>query len=314
MAQISTISKLKMKLEELQSLKRVKSHLDSIQAQLVKKMQELHETANRLRAEEKDVKEIEGKGFKPLFYKILGDKEKQIEKERQEYLEVSLKYNALKEEIELLEFEKDLLNKKSMTYPDILNEVQVLKKERQEEIVFDKTHPLRNEFLANLELYDRQVILGKELDEAINAGKVALNNLRKLSNSLNQALDWGRWSGDRSRYEAMRKRNKIHQSNKLLAITQRSLDYFGKEMDDLGEDRMYFRISSDELSKFTQFFFDNLITDWIIQQKIRNTLSNINSVHDRIDRILQSLLVEFDSNSAKQLNTMKKKDELLMKE
>jgi len=314
MDQISTISQLKSKLEELQSLKRVKSHLENVQTLLVKKLQELHETSNRLRAEEKDLKEIEGKGFKPLFYKILGDKEKQIEKERQEYLEVSLMYNALKEEIELMEFEKDLLHKKSMTYPEIIKEVQELKTKRKDEIVFDKSHPLRNEFLAILEQYDNQVILGKELDEAIKAGKSALNNLKKLSSSLNQALDWGRWSGDRSRHEAMMKRNKIHESNKLLAITQRSLDYFGKEMEDLGEDRMYFRISSDELSKFTQFFFDNLITDWIIQQKIRNTLTNLNSVYDRISRILKSLEGEFETNAQKQVKTMKIKDEILMKE
>jgi len=48
----------------------------------------------QLKKEEKDVKQLENKGFRPLFYKILGDKEKQLEKERQEYLAV-LPFNNL---------------------------------------------------------------------------------------------------------------------------------------------------------------------------------------------------------------------------
>ena len=39
-------------------------------------------------------------------------------------------------------------------------------------------------------------------------------------------------------------------------------------------------------------FFDNLISDWIMQQKIKNALANVYSVRDKIDRILHSLKID----------------------
>lgn len=312
MSDISILAQLKSKIEEFHSLKRVNVHLEEVKSKLAKQYQELEKITVQLKKEEKDVEKLENKGIRPLFYKILGDKEKQLETERQEYLAISLKYNALREEIEVLEYEKDLLQKKSLDYPKIKTEVESLKKERQAELL-QSGNPRRGEVALVLQKYDNAVVLGKELTEAIESAEHAFKNLGGLSQILRQAMDWGRWQGrGQSGYAEMMKRTKLSEASRALAITQRSLDHFTKEMEDLGEKNMRFILNFHELNKFTDYFLDNLITDWIIQQKIRNTLNSVLVVKDKISRINQSLKIEHNNNSQNLSELLKERDNILL--
>ena len=313
MSNLSTLDQLKAKIEEFHALGRVSSHLEDVKEKLVNKYKELQVISTKLKKEEKDVQSLEKGGFKPLFYKILGDKEKQLETERQEYLAVSLKYNSLKEEIELLEFEKDLLLKKSLNYTKIKKEMESLKKQREQELLTSDNPKLRDEVKLVLTKYDHSIRLGKELDEAFEAGEKAHKNLSALSQILSQALDWGRWGGrSHPAHAEMMKRSKMAEASRALAVTQRSLDFFAKEMADLGEDNMRFTLNFNELNKFTDYFLDNLITDWIIQQKIRNTLNSVLSVKDKISRIGQSLAKEIETNTSQQKQLIQQKDQLIL--
>lgn len=313
MSKLPILDQLKLKIEEFQSLSRVSAHLEDVKAKLVNKYKELEHVGSQVKKEEKDVNDLQKRGFKPLFYKILGDKEKQLENERQEYLAISLKYNSLKEEIELLEFEKDLLLKKSLSYTQVKKEMENLKKLREQELLNSNNPGLRDEVKLVLLKHDQSILLGKELNEAFDAGEKAHKNLDALGQILGQALDWGRWGGrSHPAHAEMMKRNKMSEASRALAVTQRSLDYFAKEMADLGEDKMRFRLNFNELNKFTDYFLDNLITDWIIQQKIRNTLNSVLSVKDKINRIGQSLATEIKTNTAEQKNLLAKKDQLIL--
>lgn len=311
MSDISILAQLKAKIEELYSLKRVNAHLDDVKSKLDQQYLHLDSITVQLKKEEKDVKQLENKGIKPLFYRILGDKEKQLETERQEYLAVSLKYNALREEIEVLEYEKDLLLKKSLSFPKVKKEVEDLKSARQKELL-NSNHPKSGEVALVLKKYDNSILLGKELSEAIAAAKNAHKNISALSIILRQALDWGKWHGRNSpAYAEMMKRSKLSEASRALAVTQRSLDYFAKEMSDLGETNMRFTINFNEINKFTDYFLDNLITDWIIQQKIRNTINSVLVVKDKIDRVNQSLTKEHQNNSQTLTQLLKERDRIL---
>jgi len=312
MADITILDQLRSKIEEFHSLKRVNAHLEDVSNNLSNKYKELELITTQLSKEEKDVKQLENKGFRPLFYKILGDKEKQLEKERQEYLAVSLKYNSLREEIDVMEFEKDLLSKKATSFSAVKQSVEDLKKARQKELL-QSNNPKRQEVALVLNKYDESVVLGRELTEAATAATNAHKNLHGLAGILQQALDWGRWHGRNSPgYTQMMKRSKLSEASRGLAVTQRSLDYFAKEMRDLGETNMRFTLNFNELNKFTDYFLDNLITDWIIQQKIRNTLSSVLVVKDKIERIHQSLSVESKNNTENLNELLKERDRILL--
>ena len=73
-------------LETITQLDRIRKRYDEGIVEL-KTAQSKLDSLHRIMAKElEDLNEIESKGLKPFFYKVLGSKEKQIEKERQEYL------------------------------------------------------------------------------------------------------------------------------------------------------------------------------------------------------------------------------------
>ena len=48
----------------------------------------------------------------------------------------------------------------------------------------------------------------------------------------------------------------------------------------------------DRFNGFADVFFDNLISDWIVQQKIVNSLNNVKTIYDRVTRLMNSLNVD----------------------
>lgn len=284
---------LRKKLEELQSIVKVQSHLEGIKQSLMDKNKELEVVEKQMRKEENDVTVLEGKGVRPLFRKILGDKESQLEKERQEYLEISLKFNSLKDQIEVLEFEGDVLQKKVLNIKTVEQEVETLKDLREREILSGLESSLQNELRLIIHKMDNMVILKREIRESIDAGAISSRYLVELANLLKQVLNWGTWPSQ-STYNEMVKRSRIAQASKLVAKVQYQLNKFGKEMEDLGEQNMYFKLDKGGMANFSSYFFDNLITDWIIQKKIKNSLNNVMLTNDRIVRTVQSLNHELE--------------------
>ena len=90
-------------------------HLERVEEQVKVTKQELKETVaefeglgKKLNKELRDIEKLERLSTKAIFYKVLGSKEKQLEKERQEYLELSLKEEDLSNSIDLLEYELNI--------------------------------------------------------------------------------------------------------------------------------------------------------------------------------------------------------------
>jgi len=66
-----------------------------------------------------------------------------------------------------------------------------------------------------------------------------------------------------------------------------------------------------QLDGFTNIFFDNLITDWIIQKKIKNTSAEIRSVFDRIKRLMSYLQSEKKKMNANFQALQNRREEIL---
>ena len=74
MSKLPILDQLILKIEEFQSLSRVNAHLLDVKAKLVNKYKKLEHVGSQVKKEEKDVNDLQKRGVKPLFYKILGDK------------------------------------------------------------------------------------------------------------------------------------------------------------------------------------------------------------------------------------------------
>ena len=96
---------------------------------------EVQTLEQQMRKEFEDIENLEKLGMKALFYKVLGSQEEQLEKERQEYLQASLKYDQVRKNLELLEFEYNILKKKSGNLATIEQKLNDLSVRQEKELI-----------------------------------------------------------------------------------------------------------------------------------------------------------------------------------
>lgn len=287
---MNTQDQIKVVLEKLVELKRIEKHFQSTMNQLDDSYTKLDELHDILEKEYLDVKELEGLSMKSLFHKVLGSKEEQIEKERQEYLQATLRYNDFKKSVELLEFERDLLKKKITDVSIYENQLEQLKIKREKELLMSNSDQGK-ELMRIVHQLDQLISVGKELSEARQAGGDALHNLKLLLQFLKKAKDWGSWDmmQSKTRHAGYYKRDSIDQAREASYHAKHHLNRFQKELHDIGERQYNFEVNIGNFNTFTDIFFDNLISDWIIQQKIKNAVHNVDGVYDKVKRLLQSI-------------------------
>lgn len=284
---------IKKLLEEHQAVKKSESRLGELAAEITQSKQDLVRLERLIEKEYQDMEKLEKIGMKALFYKVLGNQEEQVEKERQEYLQVSLKYDQVRKNLELLEFENNILQKKISAGPDIekrLNELSLLQEKELMTMEGTGSSEIRK-LNGQIETLQRLRI---DVAEAAKVGEKALECIDGVVAGLQQAHNWGQWD--------MSGRNPMSNHLKYTAIDKakdwayeanRQLKLFEKELIDVYRSiPQDFQLQLDNFNRFIDVFFDNLITDWIIQQKIYNALNNTLATRDKVVRMLKTLDTE----------------------
>ncbi|NND07707.1 MAG: hypothetical protein HKN87_15125 [Saprospiraceae bacterium] len=295
---MSTTQKaLQQALKQQQKAQQIKRHLQQLSEQLEEAYRDLDTVRGQLEKEFKDIEKLEKISLKGLFHRALGSKEDQIEKERQEYLQVSLKYDEAKKSVELLEYEEQILGNKIVDEDLLRKNVEVLFKSREKELIKGKSKQGR-EILAILQQMDEYAVQVRNLKHVKKNGQQALSMLEKMLAHLDKARDWGQWDmtgrrGDAAYY----KHSSIDKAKELSYRVKHLLVRFKEDLRVIyGPNAIDFSIHFASFNRFTDVFFDNLISDWIIQQKIQHALSNVASVRDRVLRILQSLDADIEKS------------------
>lgn len=300
-------------LNEIDALRKVENHLVSIEADLKESYQKLDAAKLQLDKELKDVEDLEKIGIKSLFYKTLGSKEDQLEKERQEYLAAALHFNELSKSTELLEFEKKVLSKKTSQILDLTTKLDSLKRTRESEILNSSNHSLKNELLEISHKLENNSVLSRAVQEAIEEGEKSLKHLSIVIGLLRKAKDWGQWDMySKNRRAGYMKHQAIDKALQNLTMAQHQLNKFSRELSDLGENYVSFDLQMGQFNKFMDFFFDNLISDWIIQQRIKTSLNNIESTYGQAQRIVIDLKNEIDKINTKTESLLIQKESFLI--
>ena len=132
---------------------------------------------------------------------------------------------------------------------------------------------------------------------------------------LKQAKQWGNWDmvgGRQGRHASYSKHASIDKAKNISVWVKHELINLNKELKDIGHKKEHFQLNLDNFSSFTDIFFDNLISDWVIQQKISNTLSNTASVRDRIALIVESIRNEIRKVELQITQLQSDRDKILM--
>ena len=284
--------RLKEKIQELEQIRKVTQHIQELNKRLAHEEKELEVMGIMLDKEQKDVELLEKEGLKAMFHKFLGDRENKLEKEREEYLRASLRFNQLFKSVELMRYELDLLSKKEQNHGSVLGQIEVLIKQREEELLRSDSETA-DKLKGIYEQTDKQNKYMAEIAEAIQVGKKAFDCVRGAEQHLYEAQQLGQrdmWGGRYTNLGQLKHRS-IDQARALVMQSRHYLILFANELRDVFHDTpMHFEIQiEEEFSRFGDVFFDNIISDWMTQQKINKSLSNVSETRKHVERIMHQL-------------------------
>ena len=252
-----------------------------------------------------DVEKLSRMSLIALFYTILGSRENSLRR-RGQALAAELKYNDILRQIDYINIKISELEAERSRYSNYQKEYDQLFRKKYE--------MLKNSNSANAEKIiqlERDISKNhtdlKEILEAISAGNRVLNALDRVARSLDRAESWGMWDmfGSSGLLTNMAKHGHIDDARDAASEVQSLLNTFRAELADV---QITSQISIDisGFTKFADFFFDGLITDWIVQRKIHDSQNSVMEVRDQVNRVMHRLRdMEYKTNN--EINSLKNK-------
>ncbi|MFH2038855.1 MAG: hypothetical protein ABIJ65_05410 [Chloroflexota bacterium] len=303
LTKISEQKRLKLKLE---------GDLHTVETELQAASTRFSVLASQLEKEKVDVEKLEHLSLKALFYSVLGSKEQQLDKERQELLSAQLKYQQSRKQVTFLEQDKNSLIRQLGDLANIEAEYELLLSEK-EDLLRRSEQPVARELIevsgkiANL---NSQL---KEIAEAISAGNRVISGLEAIIASLESAESWGVWDmlGGGILATAV-KHSRIDDARTSVESVQEKMSHFKRELADVQEN-IDLQIDISEFTRFADFFFDNLITDWLVQKKIETSLTQSKKAKEIILQALQKL-DELRKRTQQTHNALQEKQVLLIEQ
>ena len=135
----------------------------------------------------------------------------------------------------------------------------------------------------------------RQLQEAISAGMRALDTLHAAQKQLNSAKNWGLFDllgGDW--LTTMIKRGKMSEAQDLIEDLRRDLIAFQREIKDV---EIITKIDLDDSSllAFADYFFDDFLSDFLVQRKIKKAQDQLKSIERQVQSIVDALSAKYRS-------------------
>lgn len=225
--------------------------------------------------EDADVERLERSSLTGLFWDMLGNKEERLRKERQEALAAQLKYHEATARLESLQGDLERARQELKSQQSGEAEYQSLMQAKEAAIQGAGGSGARE----LLQFGEREQELRwqvQQLQEAVVAGRRADAALARVVDSLQSAEGWGTWDmlGGGLIATAI-KHSRIDDARNHVYAAQQELAAFRRELKDVAADIRLDDVGIDGFTKFADFFFDNLITDWVVQSRIHNSLESV---------------------------------------
>lgn len=239
--------------------------------------------------EQADVERLNKAGLTAIFYELIGKKEEKLEREQREALAAAARYQNAKAELDGLWRERESLRAEQAQLRDSESRYEAAKSARALEL--KQSNPELGKQILELETRLGQVESQKrELREAMTAGHRALETTREVQQELDSAESWGTWDmlGGGGLITQMAKHDHLDSAQSLIHRLQNQLRQFKTELADV-EVHAELHIQIDEFLRFADWFFDGLIVDWTVQEKIEQAKEDVYNVTWQIQSFLNRL-------------------------
>ena len=294
---------LQVAYENMMRKQKIEIHLINLERRIKAYEKESQRLLRFVEKEEEDYHKLEKLNLRALFYKVLGEKEKELEKERQDYLMAFLKYQSSVKNLESLLFEKEVLTKQLSSLHNAEKEFNKKFAKGGSRLEASLSASGRKKINAvDLRMLNHEARI-RELREAVKAGNKSETMLLRLVHDLTNITQWGnshiakrnkKISGQ-GRNSSPTKRRFVTQSKKDAQKANILLEHFETEIQDIQKHfKIDYRNYIKSFEDFLDIFYDNLITDWIVKKNLKNTTFAIQTVHDKVVRIIAMLEKEIE--------------------
>lgn len=278
--------------EEIAKLKAELDYLEKNKIVIPRKKRELEDLKQKrkekseiLKKENADVDKLETTTITSLFYKLAGNLDEKMEKERFEAMQASVEYHRVLNDYEIKKSALDALERRYAKIPEIEKRLQVLQLE-----ILEQVNPLQKEKIQKEkeDLEKAQQIL-KEVNEALTVGYQVQRNLEKVRESLSKAEGWGIYDMVGGDFIATAiKHGHMDDAQRLSQETEYLMKCFEKEVRDVEAYSLTFEKVNDGLT-IMDYVFDSFIFDWMVQSQIGKNLRNVEQSIEEVNSTLNIL-------------------------
>jgi chromosome segregation ATPase len=273
---------------DLEQYQRLGDQLESGRRQLAALRGRITKLESRVARERKDVDDLQGANLAALLARVRGEYEQREEKEVAEWLAACLRLDQAKEEHAALTAQTEALTNRVASLEDPLP--------RYHELLAEKGRWIREHGAEDdhhrLHLAEREGVLKdllREVDEAVWAGQVAKASITGLLHALSKAQALGKLDmiGLASNWV---KFEHIDDAHRHASAANRALSRFQMELSDVqSRHEAFLALELGQLATFADYFFDDLVSDWIVQCRINRSHTSAGIARTRVNRTLQVL-------------------------
>lgn len=281
--------------EQLQKLQKKVSQEKSVEAKLRELKSQKDELNSRvyvfkksMKNEQADVERLERTSLSSVFYEIIGRKDEMLDKEKAEAYAAKVKYDAAVEELRLIEED---LHRMETQLCDIIackKEYDLLLEEKREAIKAVNSIEAERIFQIEEKIAE-QKNHQKEIKEAVSAGTRALGTAVSILSDLDNAQNWGTYDlVNGGLIAGLAKHSYLDEAQNKVTTLQSQLRKFKTELTDITI-QADMKVNVDGFLRFADYFYDGLISDWAVLDRIGQSKSSVHSVKTKIENVLSQL-------------------------
>lgn len=132
-------------------------------------------------------------------------------------------------------------------------------------------------------------VMRREVNEARQAGKLALQSLYRAREKLGSARNWGLldlFGG--GFFTDLMKHSKIRDASVYVEEARKNLLIFQRELQDV-DALVNLRVEINSFLSFADFFFDGLVADYLVQRGIADAREQVEDAISRVEYLLRQL-------------------------
>ncbi len=284
------LDKVKSLLKEYHDILIAKQRASQLEAELKNEKRRRTLLSEKLELELEDIQQLEKQSIKSVFIRFLKNKQEQLEKQNQDYLLVALELNECSKLIELLEYELEILNSKDAESEYVLKDLERQLNAIPEELLLGESIYLEEfkSFSAEMrKLYFLQ-IEGQEALEVTQDLKNGFTVLVHCLEGANKYDSWGQYYAEKQEAKA-KKKTYVDKAQQQVYTLKKLLLILNDELTDVEEFKQQFRLSEALIRGFNVKYYKHLITDWVENMSIVDTIVACHHAIGEIEKLEHSL-------------------------